>query len=605
MRSTHPAGIRSTYRHSANRRRSAFTLLEVLIATAVTLLMMISLVQVFKVVGDSMKQSRAALQMNNSLRSITSRLRHDLSNLTVRVDPPADTSSGGGYFEYFDGPMTDYTAALFTGAASNRFGDADDILMFTARAGSSWFTGQVPRFVVEPTIPPNAPDSTPVVITSQLAEIAVFARPVLSPASPAGAAFDDLDANGFPDSFRLHYRVLLIRPDLNLVGTTAVRTLSGLSIPSATDLPTTMGSYFQTCDLSMRRVYDGNAAVDDLISANSLEDLANPANRFAHFQYSTAPLGAGTSTTMPLLVLDSNINMPAVSTSGLYPEGNPGALPAALRGAAGSFLSSEYVLGLDRLGEDVLGNNVLAFDIKGFDPGVPVIATQGSDGVWGVGGGGTAGQDGSDDLILTPNDPGYALALTGTNTTVSYGEYVDLLWGRKALNSLASYPFTSSPTPNFSTPLSGIEGTLPTSAPNIHALYSSGLKRSGKALVHLPGFSVVQPTYDTWTTAFESNGTAQTQLGLVNGNPTTDFGTIDVNGLARKYGSASINWTTFDTGSDGLDSNNSGGVDETAERETLPPFPIKLRGIKASVRIEDLNSRQIKQMSVAHEFATQ
>ncbi len=117
-----------------------------MIATAVTLLMMISLVQVFKVIGDSMKQGRAALQMNNSLRSVTTRLRQDLANLTVRVDPPSDTSSGGGYFEYFDGSMTDYTAALFATDAprSNRFGDSDDILMFTARAGTSWFTAKYP-----------------------------------------------------------------------------------------------------------------------------------------------------------------------------------------------------------------------------------------------------------------------------------------------------------------------------------------------------------------------------------------------------------------------------------------------------------------------------
>ncbi len=78
------------------RHRGGFTLLEILIATAITLLMMISLVQVFKVIGDSMKQGRAALQMNNTLRSVTTRLRQDLANLTVRIDPPTDTSSAAG-----------------------------------------------------------------------------------------------------------------------------------------------------------------------------------------------------------------------------------------------------------------------------------------------------------------------------------------------------------------------------------------------------------------------------------------------------------------------------------------------------------------------------
>ncbi len=120
--------------------------------------------------------------------------------------------------------MTDYTASLFAGDAprSNRFGDTDDILMFTARAGAgSWFSGQVPGFIISG-IPG---DTAPVVITSQLAEIAVFARPIKSPATAAALSFDDFDANQFPDGFRLHYRVLLIRPDLNTVGAGFQRTL--------------------------------------------------------------------------------------------------------------------------------------------------------------------------------------------------------------------------------------------------------------------------------------------------------------------------------------------------------------------------------------------
>lgn len=617
MRSTHRAGIRSSYQHTAGRRRplrnrGAFTLLEVLIATAVTLLMMISLVQVFKVIGDSMKQGRAALQMNNTLRSVTTRLRQDLGNLTVRVDPPSDNSSGGGYFEYFDGSMTDYTAALFPNDAprSNRFGDTDDILMFTARAGSSWFTGQVPSKIVNG-VTGTAADDLPIVITSQLAEIAVFAQPVLSPAT-TGQPFDDFDGNLFPDNFRLHYRVLLVRPDLNVVGTGPVRSLPGMFVASGNESPTTMASFFANCDLSMHRIYDGLPANADLIAANSLEDLANPANRFAHYQYSLANLGTNASCTMPLLVLEpiNNTVFDAFSFAGnAYADPNPvpPVTPAQLVGANGNFLSSAYVLAGDRTGEDVIANNVLAFDVKGFDPGAPVIAIPGPDGGFGLpqtgppAFTGIAGQDGTDDLVLTPNDPGFAAGYAGTFVTISYGEYVDLAWGRKALYSLKSSAIPGSG--NFFSALSGLESTT---------VYSDGLIRSGKFFRHPTGGAPIfffQPTYDTWTTAFESNGTSQAQLRTLTSN-TNDVGTVDVNALVRKNGwSPTDSVPTIDTGTDGLDNPingvTSGGVDDTTERETLPPFPIRLRGIKVSVRLEDLSLQMVKQMSVASEFSTQ
>lgn len=601
MRRTYRANLRSAC------RQRGFTLLEVMIATAITLLMMISMVQVFKVISDSMKQGRAALQMNNSLRSVTTRLRQDLANLTVRVDPPSDTSSGGGYFEYFDGSMTDYTASLFAGDAprSNRFGDTDDILMFTARAGSgAWFSGQVPRYVIDPPLPGNPPDPTPVVITSQLAEIVVFARPIRSPATPMTQNFDDADGNHFPDGFRLHYRVLLIRPDLNTIGTTAVRTLPVFSIPSATDTPTTMATYFGNCDLSMRRVYDGNGAVDDLIAANSLEDLANPANRFAHYQFPLNGLGTGGSCTMPLLVLDPIPNTElTVGSVGPYADPNPAGGPPQLLGANGNYLHPAYVLGFinsDRTGEDVIANNIVAFDIKGYDPAAPVIAIPGTDGNFGIPQGAPptytniAGQEGSDDLILTPNDPGYAEAYRNSPPIVSYGEYVDLMWGRKTLYSLSSYGTTwaniSGNSPNFFTSLSGIEAGLG---------YTDGLLRSGKALTLPSGQTILQPTYDTWTTTFDTNGTSQALVAGFAGN-------IDINALLRKNGLGTADPVgTVDTGTDGLDNNGTGGVDEMAERETMPPFPIRLRGVKISVRIEDLRARQVKQMSVATEFATQ
>lgn len=622
-------------RRSIRSARRGFTLLEVLIATAITLLMMLSLVQVFKVVGDSMKQGRAALQMNNSLRSVAFRLRQDLNNLTIRVDPPADASSGAGYFEYFDGSMTDYTATLFdptngsdpnlttSAVRSSRFGDMDDILMFTARAGDSWFVGQVPAVVIDSTLTGTAA-LVPVTITSQLAEIVVFARPV----KVSDPFFEDTDVNplstsagnSLPDAYQLHYRALLIRPDLNTITAGTNLVLPGLKTLNGND-PLDMTNVHQVCDLSVRRVYDGNPTTADNLAANSLEDLMNPANRFAHFQYAVPNTTA--STTMPLLVLEPipNTRLSVFSTGPLYSDPNPAGLPPSLAGAAGNFLHPDFALSGTRRGEDILAGDVLAFDVKAFDGGAPVIALDGPDGLSGTPPTNTTrGADGSDDVILTPNDPGYAVGWASPHSIVSYGAYVDLMWGRKTLSSLSYYNsdyakvYTANGNthPNLWTELSGLKSVGSTAAvPPLN--YSDGLRRSGKALFKQSSFEILQPTFDTWSNLYESDASQQAEL-----NNLSISGVLDVDAYKRLRdtsigGSDSGNVTgsqawrqnVTDAGSDGIDNNGTGGVDEAAERETLPPFPVKLRGIRASVRIEDRATRQIKQMSVANEFVTQ
>lgn len=649
-------------RKSIRSSRRGFTLLEVLVATAVTLLMMISLAQVFKIVGDSMKQGRAALQMNNTLRSVSFRLRHDLNNLTVRVDPPADSGAGAGYFEYFDGSMTDYTCTLFDPAntadptlqtsmiRSSRYGDVDDILMFTARAGDSWFVGQVPAFVLNPAMltvsPPPDSDGDgildkyeAVMISSQLAEIVVFARPVNSYPSlgvpSSNLYFDDADGNHLPDAYQLHYRALLIRPDLNMSSGTLPADGMYLTAGSGGVVrPTDMAPVHQQCDLSVRRVPDGGAG-SDFIAANSLEDLMDPANRFAHFEYRVP--GSPNSTTMPLLVLQPIPQTPNTAYQGsaitvfaddgnpataspLVSDPDPASVPTGLVGAAGNFLHQAFVLGGDRRGEDILANDLLAFDVKGYDGAAPVIGTYGVDGVAGAGGSGVLGQDGSDDVILSPNDPGYGPALAalagGASTVeaVSYGSYVDLMWGRKTMASLSYYGLTGMPgSPNMFTELSGL-------SPGYG--YGPGLIRSGKAIFDTSNTTipfalqtpvVLQPTFDTWTTRYENDGALQAE------RDGTIRGVIHFDHFKRMHNSAStgsdvsqirspdeaFRVSATDAGVDGIDNNSTGGADDPTEMETQAPFPVQLRGIKVSVRIEDRPTRQIRQMSVANEFVTQ
>ena len=198
-RSIQPIG-----RPTARRGRGGFTLLEVMIATAVTLLMMLGLAQIFKVLGDSMSQGRAGLELNNRLRGVMHRIRTDLDNVTVSPRPPIAAGTGQGYLKYYEGPASDYTLSLYppidpttgTNNALSRFGDMDDIFMATVKAKDTWFTGKVPRFVAMrkdvATLGIAAGDLDPVTIASQFAEVIIFVEPVVA-TTKAGFPFNNPD----------------------------------------------------------------------------------------------------------------------------------------------------------------------------------------------------------------------------------------------------------------------------------------------------------------------------------------------------------------------------------------------------------------------------
>ncbi len=645
--------IRRSGRHCHTRR--GFTLLEVMVATAVTLLMMIALAQIFKSIGNGMKQGRAALELNNRLRDVVYRIRLDLDNMTAIPDPPADATTGAGYLKYYDGTLTDYSAALYTNDPStfpstdySKYGDVDDIFMFTARAGDIWFTGKVPLFVLQG-VAPTATNTGLVTIAAQHAEVILFVEPVVTnignpDRNPAFLNFDPAEnyekartddlPSGFtdlPERYRLYYRTLLIRPDLNIPATgilpngsvtVAGVTTNYLQARPTTPLPTPtcdMIAAHQQCDLSIRRV--NPFAATSTVAANSLEDLVDPANRFAHVQIplATSVTAPASAYSMPILALSPKLSLPFMAT-------DAGATTSATSPLAyqSGFLHPAFSLSGTRTGEDILASDILAFDIKGYDPGAPLLGVVGADGVFGTNdpqppplprgdddGNGIAndvselGWAGSDDLVLSPNDPGYGSVLT-TGTVVGTGEYVDLCWGRK----LVAHGATISAATNVWSQLSGLsqDNFIATgnNFPFTDALYRSGLVVQTGALSAATPPAIFQPAYDTWTTRYESDGILQTERSVNRG--VTRIADLTTSGPAL---SPQESWRRnaagvyiVDAGTDGID-NNGGGVDDITEQETSPPFPTKLRGIKISIRMEDPSTRQIKQMSVAKEFVTQ
>lgn len=651
------------YRHHSRRSRKGFTLIEVLVATAVTLLMMISLAKIFKIIGDSMQEGRATLELNNRLRNVALRIQHDLRNATQMTRPPAQSSQGLGYFKYYDGPLTDYTAAQYSASDvampdASRFGDTDDILMFTARADDVWYTGKVPLWILrgknlsDPNVVIAADDLNMVTIASQYAEISLFCQPVVSlesnpSQSPAPLIANPSNyqriegsqlANGvnayLPAKYRLHYRALLIRPDLNLAGGAlgggVVNGLPWLLASTPNDPPRIavgnqqfqlpsptcdMANAHQQCDLSIRRVGPAGA----LIAANSLEDLTNPANRFAHIQIPLTGSGGTIQTwSMPVLALGLKLNLPMTiaepGTIGIADVNSPQPLDFQ-----SGFLHPAFTLNsLGRAGEDVLAADVLAFDVKGFDPGAPVLASGGPDGAPGISGvddngingnddAGEIGWDGTDDAILNPGDPGYAAALAAGAITASTGEYVDLGWGRKTRIHAAEPPFSVSLPVGANTysPLSGMSLTNLASA----AFATDALYRSGQAIQlgsNANSFRIYQPSYDTWTDAYEHDGLLQAETGVANRRGVVQVAILGTAGptlLQPQIRGTPGNYI-IDIGTDGLDNNSASGTDDGFEKETSAPFPVELSGIKVTIRMEDPATRIVKQMSVGKEFET-
>jgi hypothetical protein len=207
-----------------------------------------------------------------------------------------------------------------------------------------------------------------------------------------------------------------------------------------------------------------------------------------------------------------------------------------------------------RYGEDAVLTNVLAFDVQVWDPTAPVYVT------------GTA----PNEVSVAPGDPGFAAEATLSGTPQQYpladslGAYVDLNWANAALGSIFGVLY-----PNNST-------TVPLSP-----LYSTGHTRSQL----VASGSSIPATYDTGSFHYEHDGLDQdTALGA-------------------------------DQGTNGFDDDSQYGVDDTGyinpmtgaivsdgERETSPPYPVPLRGIKVRIRVYEPDTRQIREVSVVHSF---
>jgi len=228
--------------------RRGMTLVEMLVATAVTLILVGLVVQLFGVVGGSVTASRSLLESTDQLRSASFRLRTDLSGITALPLPPARPEADSGYLEIIEGPQTD---ASF--APAGILGDYDDVLMFTTRSQGSPFIGTF-----------NGTES----IESMTAEVAWFCQP--APVQP----FTDVTL------YNLYRKQMLV---MGVVGAAPFSTSNSMT---GRTVPTVYNSY----DVSLRP--EGST-----LYPNSLGDLTKRENRFLHV------LSSGSAASFPFSCL--------------------------------------------------------------------------------------------------------------------------------------------------------------------------------------------------------------------------------------------------------------------------------------------------------------
>jgi type II secretory pathway pseudopilin PulG len=130
-------------RHRAKPTRAAMTLVEMLVAMALTLIMMAAVAQLFAMFGTGVGNSRRLLEMDERMRAVALRLRQDLEGVTARVTetPPRKPADGTGYFEIIEGPRNDFVNADVAGSPNRLLGDIDDVLLFTTRSPGEPFRG--------------------------------------------------------------------------------------------------------------------------------------------------------------------------------------------------------------------------------------------------------------------------------------------------------------------------------------------------------------------------------------------------------------------------------------------------------------------------------
>jgi len=319
---------------AADGSRGGFTLTELLIAAALSLVVMGAVASLFGILSRSIRQSQSTVDLSALMRSAAWQLRQDLTGITCAVAPWSSPETNSGYFELIEGPTRDISFAIDSQGlpTTNVTADTDDILLFTTQSLAESFVGRYEGAMVE----------------SPYAEVAWFCRP---------SANQPVDGTTLYD---LHRRQLLVtaypgQPTLvnNALPITANRAAYDISLQSGTIsgqgnvlLPNCLGDLTKREHRFMRSGYSfvtttGTRSVPGqafpyafpLVSGSSLalaEATLNDTTRAGEDVILTNVIAFDVRVYDPLAVV------PTVTGTTWRQPGDPGYLEAVASGTAGT-----------------------------------------------------------------------------------------------------------------------------------------------------------------------------------------------------------------------------------------------------------------------------
>ncbi len=617
-------------------RRSGYTLVEILVAMTLTLMLMTAVVTVFGGVGDGIAKSRRAMEQFDRLRTTAQQLRQDLQGLTVKLDGrPVRPEENQGYFEYIEGGImsipqqlnvtsgTPYSNWIMqagtpqatwnissgtpqavndqllttSGSADLTVGERGDILMFTTRNASRPFLG---RYVA-------AVDPTNPTLQSDVAEVAWFLR-----------------------GKTLHRRVLLVAP-----GTAQALQQYYQSYYKLYQNPYQFQTFYANNDISAHLVTTYvNGTPVNIPVPNSLGDLTKRENRFAHpvdaFPFNVRRWGLlGLPTlaectsfsyqgpsqfswmtfwvngTTPLPTIASTppssspfyLTHPPVATkwqpqppasAGIVPpidmwdSGNIAGAFVLPAGTSPDQYLDQQTQDATRLADDVILTNVIGFDVKVWEP----AANNGAGGYVDLGYWGN------------PPVPSVGPAIPGF-PPIQLQNYVL----PPATPPLSPAVVPQNPmVPRFQHP--GIYALSLAVAPQyLYSLVAVGDTPSYPNYPYPYRFARV---YDSGCSSYENEGLYHFTFDA-KGNPKTaiDYsGGQSTNGLDDPVVPPDNNLV----GPPGVPNQTStkpvpnGIVDDASECINSMPYPVPLRGIQITIRCYEPDSRQIRQITIEHDF---
>ncbi len=216
-------------RHT-NSRRCGFSLVEIMVATLISLMVIGAAVTLFGVIGEKVTAGRAGIETSDHVRAAQDALRRDLQSVTATMLPWESPAAANGYFEIIkgNGPKNRDSVPQSVNDSPLQ-GYTNDFLLFTIRSKDRPFVGRYGNATIQ----------------SQVAEVAWFMAPTVNSAGQQTT----------PMTYTLYRRMFLVLPGL---------------------APQGAANFYASYDISAH--VGGNGQM----IPNSLADLTYRENRFAH-----------------------------------------------------------------------------------------------------------------------------------------------------------------------------------------------------------------------------------------------------------------------------------------------------------------------------------